>query len=124
MVEFALVLPLLAFVLFAIIQYGFIFAAYVTLRNASAVTARYAILSNPSPSISQIQAVGRSAVTPMLSTNGNLPTVTVLTNQTVGGVSGATSVNIQYHLPLIVPFVVPGKGPGSSLTLNATTIMR
>jgi Flp pilus assembly protein TadG len=121
MVEFALTLPLLALMLFGIIQYGFIFAAYMTLRNASAVGARYAALgTSPKPTTQQITDVTIGAITPMLSTNG--ATVTVLP-VTVGGQS-ATSVQINYDLKLIVPFVVPGKTSGDSLSLSATSVMR
>jgi Flp pilus assembly protein TadG len=121
MVEFALTLPLLALLLFSIIQYGFIFAAYMSLRNASAVGARYATLS-PNPSDSDVRSVALGALSPMLSSNRG--TVTVTHNVPVGSVSGATSVQIQYNLPLIVPFVVPGKTSGSTLSLSATTTMR
>jgi Flp pilus assembly protein TadG len=121
MVEFALTLPLLALMLFGIIQYGFIFAAYMTLRNASAVGARYASLgTSPKPTTQQITDVTIGAITPMLKTNG--ATVNVGT-VTVGGQS-ATSVQINYDLKLIIPFVVPGKTSGSSLALSATSVMR
>ena len=122
LVEFALVIPLLALLLFAIIQYGFIFATYISLRNASAFGARYATLSNPKPTVAQIETATRGAIGPMLQTN-NIAAVNVTTNVTVGGVSGATSVQIQYNLPLIIAFVVPGKSPGGSLTMSGTTVM-
>src|SRR4051794_17648077 len=101
MVEFALTLPLLALLLFGICQYGFIFAAYLTLRNASAVGARYATLSNPTPSDSDIQKVAQGAVGPMLKTNLAVASVTSVS---VGGVSGAKSVQVRYDLPLVIPF--------------------
>jgi Flp pilus assembly protein TadG len=123
MVEFALTLPLLALLLFGIIQYGFIFAAYMTIRNASVVGARYATLGT-SPSVTQIQDITRGACATMLGTNASNPTVTVTPNVTVGSVSGATQVQVQYNLKLIVPFVVPGKTGGSSLSLSATSVMR
>jgi len=123
MVEFALVLPLLALVLFAIIQYGFIFSAHITLRNATAVGARYATLSNPKPTEAQIKDVTRNAISPMLQI-ANITAVNVTSNVTVGATAGAYSVQIQYNLPLIIPFVVPGKSSGDTLTLSATTVMR
>src|SRR5258706_2940428 len=67
LVEFALTLPLVALLLFGIIQYGFIFSAMLTVRNASAVGARYAVVGTPS--VSSIQAVAKGAVGPMLNTN-------------------------------------------------------
>ena len=122
MVEFALVLPLLALLLFAICQWGFIFATYMSLRNAAVVGARYATLSNPAPSVSQIQSVTRGAIGPMLKTN-NVTAVNVNQSVNVGSVTGATSVQVNYNLPLIIPFVVPGNTSGS-LAMTATAVMR
>jgi Flp pilus assembly protein TadG len=125
LVEFAIALPLLVFLLLGICQYGFIFAAHIGLRNATAVGARYATLQlNPSPSITQIQNVTKGAAgqIPMVASNSVI--VTVDTNVTVGGVSGAKSVQAQCNLKLMVPFVVPGAVSGGSLALSATTIMR
>jgi Flp pilus assembly protein TadG len=114
---------MLALILFGIMQYGFIFAAYTTLRNASAVAARYATLSNPNPTAAQVQALAKQAVTPMLDST-KVTVVNVDMNTTVGGAPNAKSVEIKYDLKLIIPFVVPGKTSGSSLTLTAKTIMR
>ena len=121
LVEFALTLPLLALVLFGICQYGLIFAAIITVRNASAVGARYAVIGTPS--VASVQAVATAAVGPMLNVN-NVTGVTVDPNATVGSASGAKSVTVNYSLPLIIPFVVPGKTAGSTLALSATTVMR
>jgi Flp pilus assembly protein TadG len=125
MVEFALTLSLLAVLLFAIIQYGFVFAAYMTLRNASVVAARHAILVNPTPTQAEIQNVARAAIQPMLDPSKlRTPSVTQ-TTITVGATSvTATNVTLKYDLPLILPFVVPGRTTGGALTLSATTIMR
>lgn len=122
LIEFALTLPLLALMLFGIIQYGFIFAAYTTVRNASAVAARYATLTSPAPTQAQVEALAKQAVGPMLDPTKATPTANM--NTTVGGLPGAKSVQVQYTLKLIIPFVVPGKAKGSSLTLTATTVMR
>lgn len=122
LVEFALCIPLLVLLLFGIIQYGFIFSTYISLRNASAVGARYATLNSPKPTVAQIESATRAAIGPMLQTN-NIAAVTVNTNVTVGAQTGATSVQIQYNLPLIIAFVVPGKTAGGSLTMSGTTVM-
>jgi len=118
LVEFALVLPILALLLFGIIQYGFIFSAMLTVRNASAVGARYAVVGSPSGS--NVQAVATGAVAPML--NAGSATASVTPTNLAGNT--ATSVTVTYNLPLIIPFVVPGKTAGGSLTLSATTVMR
>ena len=122
LVEFAMVLPLLAMLLFGIIQWGFIIAAQITLRNATAVGARYATLqTNPLPTQQQIVSVTQAAAAPMLKSDQVV--VAVNTDATVGGVGGAKSVQATYSLPLIIPFVVAQNLP-KSVTLSATTIMR
>jgi Flp pilus assembly protein TadG len=119
--EFALVIPLLALVLFAIIQYGFIFGAYITLRNAAAVGARYAVVGNQK-TIADIQTRTRNAVTPMLNV-ANVTAVNVNTNFSVGTLTGgATRVEVRYNLPLIIPYLVIGR-TGNTLPMSAAVTM-
>jgi len=120
LVEFALTLPLVALLLFGVIQYGFIFSAMLTVRNASAVGARYAVVG--SPSSSNVAAVAVAALSPMLKVVNNNGTANVTTTNLAG--NSATCVQVTYNLPLIIPFVVPGKTAGSTLALTATTVMR
>ena len=120
LVEFAITLPILAVFLFGICQFGFIFAAVLTVRNASAVGARYAVVG--SPANSNVQAIAVAALSPMLTVVNNNGTATVTQTNLAGNT--ATSVKVTYNLPLIIPFVVPGKTAGGSLTLSATTVMR
>lgn len=123
LVEFALALPLLALLLFAIIQYGLILSGYITVRNASAVGARYAILGRETgvrPSITEIQNMTRSALSPMLQTNVSGLVINVSTNQLVG-TAPVVRVEVRYPLRLIIPFVVPGPNP---LVLRAATTAR
>ena len=63
MVEFALVLPMLAFLLFGIIQFGIVFNHYLDLTDAVRAGARVAAVSrqNPDPSGVAEQAVINSA---------------------------------------------------------------
>jgi len=126
LVEFALTLPLLAIVLFGIIQYGFIFGAYITIRNASSVAARYAILGKvPPPTYPEIIAVARAALSPMLSSNTSASVVTPNTNITIAGVSGKmTQVKIDYRLPIVVKFVVLGMNGDGTKTISASTVAR
>jgi Flp pilus assembly protein TadG len=122
LVEFAIALPLLSVLLFGIIQYGFIFGTYITLRNASSVGARQAIINsgNGATGTSNIMAAAANAVGPLL--DPNQATVTVLaTNLTSGS---GTSVEVSYPLKLIIPFVVPGAGNGGTRTITATTIIQ
>lgn len=132
LVEFALVLLPLALLLCGICQYGFIYCAAMTVRNASATAARYATLGNGgaygtttnAPTVAQIQSVAQDTLAPMITATINNVIVTVDQNATVGGVGGATSVKVQYNLPLIIPWVVPGRSAGDTRAITATTIMR
>jgi Flp pilus assembly protein TadG len=118
LVEFAFVLPLLAFILFAIIQYGFLFAAYITVRNASAVGARQALIN---PNATVVQGVATAAVSPMLDSSkatANLGTISV------GGAT-AYQVTVSYPLKMIIPFILPPfNKSNTNRTLTASTVMR
>jgi Flp pilus assembly protein TadG len=123
LVELALTLPLLALLLFSIIQYGFIFAGFITVRNASAVGARHAIL-RPAPSDAEVRQAVRDAMSPMLQTTSGNPVINIST-VCVGTRCDAKQVEVVYTLNLLIPFVVPGKNPGGdSISLRAVTIMR
>jgi Flp pilus assembly protein TadG len=63
MVEFALVLPILALLLFGIIQFGIVFNNYITLTDATRAGARKAAVSrrDPDPVSTCIAAVRASA---------------------------------------------------------------
>jgi len=64
MVEFALVVPVLVLILFAIVQFGVAFKDYVTLTDAARVGARKAAVSrlDPNPIGATTQAVKSAAV--------------------------------------------------------------
>jgi Flp pilus assembly protein TadG len=117
MVEFAMTLPLLALLLFGIIQYGFIFNAYMTLRHGMHVAARSIALPGVTNSPKDIVC---GAIQPMLDCS-NLGTPTVTSN-TVGAIS-AVQVSGSYGLPLIFRFVVPGAN-GNTLTITASATYR
>jgi Flp pilus assembly protein TadG len=63
MTEFALVLPILAFLLFAVIQFGIAFNNYITLTDATRAAARKAAVSRrtPNPQATCISALRNSA---------------------------------------------------------------
>jgi Flp pilus assembly protein TadG len=63
MTEFALVLPILAFLLFAVIQFGIVFNNYITLTDATRAGARKAAVSrrDPNPRNTCITAIRNSA---------------------------------------------------------------
>jgi|SRR5579862_94196 len=120
LVEFAIVLPVLSLLLFGIIQYGFIFATYITIRNASSIGARQAIINSGTGATgtSNIMAVAANAVAPLLDPNQAQVSVSA-TNLSTGS---GTSVKVSYPFKLIIPYVVPGsKG---TRTITATTIVQ
>lgn len=122
MVELALTIPILAMFLFGIVQYGFIFGAYVTLQNAAGVAARFATLSDPKPSEAEVAAVARDAIMPMLPVQ-QLRAPQVNLNESVGGVGGARRVELTYDLQIFFPFVVPQSQNGV-FPLTTSVIMR
>lgn len=63
MAEFALVLPILAFLLFAVIQFGIVFNNYITLTDATRAGARKAAVSrrDSDPVATCIGAIRNSA---------------------------------------------------------------
>src|SRR5437879_5934290 len=115
-VEFAVLLPFFALLLFGIVQYGLLFAAYITIRNASAAGARQAIISTD---ISNIVAVAKASVGPLLN-SGSLTVTPTATN--MNGRAG-TIVIVSYPFKLIIPYVVPGRDANSNTrTITATTV--
>jgi Flp pilus assembly protein TadG len=63
MAEFALVLPILAFLLFAVIQFGIVFNNYITLTDATRAGARKAAVSrrDSDPVATCVAAIRNSA---------------------------------------------------------------
>jgi Flp pilus assembly protein TadG len=64
MTEFALVLPVLALILFAVIQFGIVFNNYITLTDATRAGARKAAVSRDDPNRdADVMAAVRSSAT-------------------------------------------------------------
>ena len=63
MTEFAIVLPILALLVFAVVQFGIVFNAYVTLTDAARAGARKAAVSRQTsdPSGQAVDAVRAAA---------------------------------------------------------------
>jgi Flp pilus assembly protein TadG len=119
LVEFAFVFPLLAFILFAIMQYGFLFAAYITVRNASAVGARQAIIST-----NNVKDVAKAALSPMLDSSKAPDPVLTVTN-VAGAPAFAVTVTYPMSKYLMLPFTLPPfNKSNTNRMLSATTIMR
>jgi len=115
------VVPLML-LLFGIIQFGFIFAAYMTVRNATVITARWMTLQRTTPPTNkEIQAFAKLQVEPLLNSK-NVTAVNVTQTNVTSGVTN-TSVQIQYKLSLIIPWVVHGTNAPGTYLVKATTIM-
>jgi Flp pilus assembly protein TadG len=118
-VEFAVLLPVFALLLFGIVQYALLFTAYITIRKASDAGARQAIVSNMTTN--NIVEVARSAVGPLLNP-GSLTVTSTATN--MNGRPGMV-VNVSYPFQLIIPYIVPGRDASTSTrTITAKTVIQ
>lgn len=121
LVEFVLVLPIFLVLLFAIIDFGMGFHAWLTVTNSAREGAR----------LGAVQASSSEIESRVRATAGTLDqdklTVTVTNAQ---GASGdPVSVDVSYHYDLITPLssilgLVGGSSIGSSLTFSAHSEMR
>ena len=114
----AIVLPILLFILFGIIQWGMIFAAQLTLIHATSTAGRMVAMGNPAYFCSQIRDAAVSAAAPYL-------TLQQQDCSASGGCVAApaqsttnTTVGCSYTMNLLVPYVVPGQQQGR-LVLNS-----
>ncbi len=120
--ETAIVLPLLIMLVFGVIQWGVIIYSSIALNNAAYNAARYSVLS-PTPVNAQVQAVADSSLGTMMDSSNLHHPIMIDQNYNVGGIAGATKVQLVYDLPLFAPFVVPGSN-GGSYTITANSVMR
>ena len=119
LVEFAMIVPILAFVFFAIIQYGLIFNAYMTLRYGAHITARTLALTGASTN--NPTAIAQTAIQPSLDTT-HLTAVSLTSVQLVAP-NDAYKVILSYSIPLYISFVVPG-ATGNTLPITAQAVYR
>ncbi len=114
LVEFALVIPIFLVVLFGICQYALFFWGYITIRTASAIGARQAIISPGNTNL--IIAATQAAVNapPLLQSNLCHVAVNAVTSP-----SGflLTTVTVTYPFKVLIPYVVP---PFTRTTTNKT----
>lgn len=119
LIEGAVILPLLTFLLFAIIQWALIMSAHVSVRNGAAVAARRFLVS-PVPASSNWNSEARTIAA---STLGPLYDGTRLTanvqQPVIVGVASAYQVTLTYSLPLFIPWTVPGANPDGTYNVIA-----
>jgi Flp pilus assembly protein TadG len=122
LVEFALVVPLLALLLFAIIQYGFIFNAYIGVRHAAHVTARTMALTGTSTNSANVLAIAQGQLQQVYLDPTKLTSAT-LQSVTIANANDAYKVSLYYSMPLYMRFVVPGANSGT-IAINASAVYR
>lgn len=127
MVEFAIILPVVLLLVFGVIQFGMVFSAYISLRNASSVAARYAALANgaddplTNAKRTQISNVAIGALNGILNTSASYLDTPVVADETVAG-RNARSVTLTYHYPALFP--LPGLSNDGKFRIVAKTTMR
>jgi Flp pilus assembly protein TadG len=114
LIEFALVIPIFLIVLFGICQYALFFWGYITIRTASAIGARQAIISPGNTNL--IIAATQAAVNAPPLFQSNLCHVAV---NAVSSGSGAllTTITVTYPFKVLIPYVLP---PFTKTTTNKT----
>ena len=126
MVEFALVLPIFLVVVFAIVDFGMGFNAWITVSNASREGARIGVVGANSATIT---AKVQSTASSLKDTSTNLH-VTVTNASDQGGDPGeSVKVAVEYDYHLITPLsnimgVISGGSIGPDLHFHSTSEMR
>lgn len=122
-VEFAVVLPLLLFVMFGIVEMAVLFYDKAVITNASREGARAGVvLKSPKPTQSDVQTVVTNYTSSYLLTFGTQNTPSVATSGTGGNFGQPLSVTVTYQYTglAVGRMLAPITGP---LTLSATTVM-
>jgi Flp pilus assembly protein TadG len=129
LVEFALVLPLLLFIIMALVDFGFLFQRFEVVSNAAREGARMAVL--PGYATADVTARVQSYVTtggvPSTSTN---PSVTVTAVTIPTGAGGPTLQGHQVVVTYSSAYLFIGPlagwfgGTFTTATLTATAVMR
>jgi Flp pilus assembly protein TadG len=122
LVEFALVVPIFMIILFGICQYALFFWGYITIRTASAIGARQAIISPGNTNLIISAAQSACNAPPLL--QSNLCHVVVTTSSPAGAV--VTTVQVSYPFKVLIPYVLPPftKGNTTNKTITATTVVQ
>jgi Flp pilus assembly protein TadG len=125
LVEFALVLPLLVVLLFAILQWGLILHAYMTLHHGAYRTARtLSLVGSDVSNVTTNNAIACQAIAPLACSRLVKPV-----QVTINAVDGASAVNVRltYNLPVVAnPFghVIEGYSVGNTFMIVADATYR
>jgi Flp pilus assembly protein TadG len=127
LIELAIVLPILLFVIAAIVDFGFLFQRYEVVTNAAREGARVAIL--PNYTVADVQARVQSYLVASGLTGAPAASVNQSLTQTLPGgqIVGLASVTVTYthnflYLSPIAALV--GAGSHGAITLTAVSTMR
>src|SRR5256885_9700402 len=112
MTEFALVLPVLALILFAVIQFGIVFNNYITLTDATRAGARKAAVSRQDPNRnSAVMSAVRSSASDLTSSKLS---VSPPSSTWAPGAAVTATASYPYSINLIGFAVRPGRVSGTS----------
>lgn len=117
-IEMATAVPILLMLTFYTIQYGMILAAKITLKHASAVAARVAVLDG-----AEDAAATQAAKDASVGLDNVASDLTVTVSNSTINASPAKTVTLSYDYDLMLPKLVPGSNNGK-LTIQAATTMR
>ena len=111
--EFAIVLPVLALLLFGIINYGLAFSEYNTLGFAASRAAqRAALITDPTPTAADYQAISQTIVSAL---SAPIDPSAVISSTTFDPASSAMTITLQYtHHPV-------GLAHMAAMTMNLRT---
>ena len=127
LVEMALTLPLILFVLLAICDFGFVFQKHEIITNSAREGARLAAKTTSTPATIQSRVLSYVQDSGLPTTAGNLSiTVTPTTISAAGGTWNATTVDVFYthQYVFLGPVATWFGGIFSSATLNGQATMR
>ena len=127
-VELALTLPILIFVLLAIMEGGRIFSSYVELQNAAREGARFASLNCTTMFVRDDQVQGWATVVlkPYLASRLTMldpSRLSVSFNRTVAG-GGEVVVEVSLGYPLVVDTPIISTITGNPMNLQSRMVMR
>lgn len=119
LVESTITLPLFFALLAAIVQFGYAYAVYLTIQNASVVAARAATLST-GKTTSEVCALARAAVSSLVDSNQLVCATDPATLPAAADT--AVTINLSYTIPLLLSSNVIQLQP--NWTLEAHTVMQ
>lgn len=124
LIEFAIVAPLLMFLMAGIFDFGMMFRSYEVVTNAAREGARVGVLDGYADVDVQDRVDQYLAASGLTGTR--TVTVTVVPVTTGAGTFNARSVNVAYTYPFVVlgPIATVFGGTFGSIQLQATAIMR